>query len=279
MVPDDLAGVVAILAWLSYVPAVKGAPPPRLGADGNRKKLLDPIDRKVRARPAPARPEIAHPERRGPGCGDASGTCRLRAASGTCRLRAARAACPPCDAPDACAPQVFDPRRGPSPQKIYDPRVLLTGAVDAIGKWRGGLFDRGSFRETLAGWGMTTVCGRARLGGIPIGVIVPEQRTTTLTHPADPADADSKEKEVSQAGMVWFPDSAYKTATAIRDFNLEGLPLLVIANWRGFSGGQRDMYESILKFGSMIVEGLVDYAQVTIPPAAPGRRVLCPRVL
>jgi len=165
--------------------------------------------------------------------------------------------------------KIFDPRRGPNPQKIYDPRLLLTGAKDAIGKWRGGLFDKGSFRETLAGWGMTTVCGRARLGGIPMGVIVPEQRTTTLTHPADPADPDSKEKEVSQAGQVWFPDSAYKTATAIRDFNMEGLPLMIMANWRGFSGGQRDMYESILKFGSMIVEALVDYKQpvfVYIPP-------------
>ncbi|KAJ1494721.1 ClpP/crotonase-like domain-containing protein [Baffinella frigidus] len=96
-----------------------------------------------------------------------------------------------------------------------------------------------------------------------------DTRTTTLTHPADPADPDSKEKEVSQAGQVWFPDSAYKTATAIRDFNMEGLPLMIMANWRGFSGGQRDMYESILKFGSMIVEALVDYKQpvfVYIPP-------------
>jgi hypothetical protein len=47
--------------------------------------------------------------------------------------------------------QVYDPRRGPKPQTVYDPRVLLTGAVDAIGKWRGGLFDEGSFCETLAG--------------------------------------------------------------------------------------------------------------------------------
>ncbi len=34
---------------------------------------------------------------------------------------------------------------------MYDPRVLLTGSMDAIGKWRGGLFDQGSFVETLAG--------------------------------------------------------------------------------------------------------------------------------
>jgi acetyl-CoA carboxylase carboxyltransferase component len=31
---------------------------------------------------------------------------------------------------------------------------------------------------------------------------------------------------------------SYKTATAIRDFNYgERLPLIIFANWRGFSGG------------------------------------------
>lgn len=42
-----------------------------------------------------------------------------------------------------------------------------------------------------------------------------------------------------QAGQVWFPDSAYKTAQAIEDFNREKLPLMVFANWRGFSGGMK----------------------------------------
>ena len=42
--------------------------------------------------------------------------------------------------------------------------------------------------------------------------------------------------------QVWFPDSAYKTAQAINDFNRgENLPLMIFANWRGFSGGTRDM--------------------------------------
>lgn len=53
---------------------------------------------------------------------------------------------------------------------------------------------------------------------------------------ADPASPDSVEVVTQQAGQVWFPDSAYKTATAIRDFNCAGerLPLIVFANWRGF---------------------------------------------
>ncbi|KAI8433417.1 hypothetical protein MSG28_015457 [Choristoneura fumiferana] len=38
---------------------------------------------------------------------------------------------------------------------------------------------------------------------------------------------------------VWFPDSAYKTSQAINDFSREGLPIIIFANWRGFSGGQK----------------------------------------
>lgn len=46
-------------------------------------------------------------------------------------------------------------------------------------------------------------------------------------------------KTVQQAGQVWFPDSAYKTAQGIQDFSREELPLIVFANWRGFSGGMK----------------------------------------
>lgn len=98
---------------------------------------------------------------------------------------------------------------------------------------------------------------------------------------------------------MWFPDSAFKTAQAIKDFNREGLPLIVFANWRGFSGGMKgtsacvvigqsgvkthsfsvshkillllDMYDQVLKFGAYIVDGLREYKQpvlVYIPPHA-----------
>ena len=77
--------------------------------------------------------------------------------------------------------------------------------------------------------------GRARLGGIPVGVVAVENRTVEFTIPADPANSESEAKVTSQAGQVWFPDSAYKTAQAIYDFNREELPLLILANWRGFS--------------------------------------------
>merc|ERR1711871_276825 len=152
----------------------------------------------------------------------------------------------------------------------YDPRHLLSG-VSVDSRWESGFLDKGSFTEALDGWAKTVVIGRGRLGGVPIGVIVTENRTAEATKPADPADMSSQEKMVQQAGGVWFPDSAYKTAQALRDFNREKLPCIIFANWRGFSGGQRDMFDEVLKFGSMIVDALVAYNQpmlVYIPPLA-----------
>jgi len=103
-----------------------------------------------------------------------------------------------------------------------------------------------------------------------MGVIAVETRNVERRIPADPGNPESREIVEPQAGQVWFPDSAYKTATAIRDFNVgENLPLMIFANWRGFSGGTRDMYGEVLKFGAQIVDALVDYKQpvfIYIPP-------------
>ena len=159
----------------------------------------------------------------------------------------------------------------PTPGASYDPRMLLTGVEGANGEWTSGFFDKDSFVETLGGWAKAVIVGRARLGGIPMGVIVTENRTSENIKPADPADVSASEVVIQQPGGVWFPNSAYKTAQAINDFRTEDLPLMIFANWRGFSGGQRDMFDEVLKYGSMIVDAFVTYKQpvfVFIPPFA-----------
>ena len=148
------------------------------------------------------------------------------------------------------------------PKGTYDPRWFIEGKVDdSTSEWMSGFFDNGSFQETLSGWAQTVVVGRARLGGIPMGVIAVETRTIERVVPADPANPASFEQRIMEAGQVWYPNSAYKTAQAIFDFNREGLPLIIFANWRGFSGGQQDMYDEVLKQGSKIVDGLSSYKQ------------------
>ena len=96
-------------------------------------------------------------------------------------------------------------------------------------------------------------------------MVAVETRSVEVHLPADPANPDSEAKVVSQAGQVWYPDSSYKTAQAIFDLNREELPLIILANWRGFSGGMKDMYEQVVKFGAMIVDALRQYNQVWPP--------------
>lgn len=158
----------------------------------------------------------------------------------------------------------------PPQKQPHDVRWLIAGKHEDDGSFQSGLFDKDSFVETLGGWARTVVVGRARLGGIPMGVIAVETRSIENTTPADPANPDSIEQVSNEAGGVWYPNSAFKTAQAINDFNNgEQLPLMILANWRGFSGGQRDMYNEVLKYGSYIVDALVKYEQpifVYIPP-------------
>jgi len=146
----------------------------------------------------------------------------------------------------------------------YDPRLMLSGTPEEPG-----FFDEGSFKEYLAGWGKSVVVGRGRLGGIPMGAIAVETRLVEQVVPADPADVNSREAILPQAGQVLFPDSSYKTAQAIKDFGKEGMPIMIFANWRGFSGGSRDMAGEILKFGAMIVDALREYEHpvyIYLPP-------------
>lgn len=55
----------------------------------------------------------------------------------------------------------------------------------------------------MSAWAQTVRCGRARLGGIPLGVIAVETRTVELSIPADPANLDSEAKIVQQAGSSY----------------------------------------------------------------------------
>lgn len=148
------------------------------------------------------------------------------------------------------------------PAGSYDPRSLIAGHEDSDGKWKAGFFDRNSFIETLAGWAKGVVVGRATLMGHPMGVIATESRSTEQTDFVDPSVETSQEHSTTQAGQVWYPNSAFKTAQAIRDFNYgEQLPLIIFANWRGFAGGQSEMHKEVLKYGADIVDALVDFKQ------------------
>ncbi|KAF5881624.1 acetyl-CoA carboxylase 2, partial [Clarias magur] len=162
----------------------------------------------------------------------------------------------------------FVPTRTP-----YDPHWMISGRPhpSVKGAWQSGFFDHGTFMEVMSTWAPIVVVGRAKLGGIPLGVIAVETRSVEVIIPADPANLDSESKIVQQAGQVWFPDSAYKTAQILRDLDRENLPLIMFANWRGFSGGMKDMFDQVMKFGAYIVDALREFHQpvlIYMPPHA-----------
>lgn len=66
----------------------------------------------------------------------------------------------------------YVPPKGP-----YDPRWFIGGKSEEGEEYLSGFFDAGSFQETLGGWAQTVVTGRARLGGIPMGVIAVESES------------------------------------------------------------------------------------------------------
>lgn len=95
-------------------------------------------------------------------------------------------------APDArlpCSSALFEDINGVYYIYIYIYSILVYVVI---------AFGSGSFTETLAEWAEAVVTGRARLGGIPVGVVATESRLREKKCPADPADMSSHERIVQQ---------------------------------------------------------------------------------
>lgn len=79
---------------------------------------------------------------------------------------------------------------------------IILGRQLENGTFEKGFFDHKSWTETMGGWAKNVIVGRARIGGIPIGVIAVETRTTETRIPSDPADIDSKVNIMSNPGTL-----------------------------------------------------------------------------
>jgi acetyl/propionyl-CoA carboxylase alpha subunit/acetyl-CoA carboxylase carboxyltransferase component len=121
------------------------------------------------------------------------------------------------------------------------------------------VFDRSTFIPTMTEYAKTVTTGRARIGGRAFGIIYNTPDPVDKMTPCDPANLETSTTYEKQSGNILYPDTSFKIAKTIRDVNVEGLPLLIITDWRGFSGGTRDMYTHVLDFGAMIISELVAF--------------------
>lgn len=101
--------------------------------------------------------------------------------------------------------------------------IFLCNVAGNSDEWESGFFDRGSWEEIMSPWAQTVVCGRARLGGIPVGVIAVETRTVELNLPADPANLDSEAK-VSFLHCCFIIPDCTSIALRSRDLSFRVLP-------------------------------------------------------
>lgn len=90
---------------------------------------------------------------------------------------------------------------------------MLAGRVGNNNEWESGFFDRGSWEEIMRPWAQTVVVGRARLGGIPVGVIAVETRTVEVNLPADPANLSS---EAKVSAYRWCQAAAIAAAQCVK---------------------------------------------------------------
>ena len=119
------------------------------------------------------------------------------------------------------------------PRRDYEVRRILQCLVDAD-----------SFHEYKPEYGKTLVCGTARLGGFPVGIV---------------ANQHHSEKDASgalQFGGVIYVDGAEKAARFVMNCNQDWLPLIFLQDVNGFMVGRDSEHAGIIKAGAKLVSAV-----------------------
>jgi acetyl-CoA carboxylase carboxyltransferase component len=120
------------------------------------------------------------------------------------------------------------------PSAQYDVRDVLAALVD------GGTFDE--YRDA---YGKTLVCGFARVGGYPVGIVA-SQRLRFRPEDRGPM----------QFGGVIYADSADKAARFVLDCNQTRVPLLFLQDVNGFDVGRDAERTGIIRRGAKLVNAV-----------------------
>lgn len=106
------------------------------------------------------------------------------------------------------------------------------------------LVDAGSFDEYKPEFGRTLVCGTARLGGFPVGIVANQH------HQEKPGEGPI------QFGGVLYVDSADKAARFVMNCNQDWLPIVFLQDVNGFMVGRDSEHAGIIKAGAKLVSAV-----------------------
>jgi 3-methylcrotonyl-CoA carboxylase beta subunit len=121
----------------------------------------------------------------------------------------------------------------PDPRASHDVRDVLACFVDAD-----------SFDEYKAEYGQTLVCGTARLGGFPVGIVANQHHRV------------KSGRGEYQFGSVIYVDSADKAARFVMNCNQDWLPILFLQDVNGFMVGKDSERAGIIKAGAKLVSAV-----------------------
>ncbi len=106
------------------------------------------------------------------------------------------------------------------------------------------IIDADSFDEYKPEFGKTLVCGTARIGGFPVGIV-----------------ANQRHRETNAAGRwefggVIYVDSADKAARFVMTCNQDWLPIIFLQDVNGFMVGRESEQAGIIKAGAKLVSAV-----------------------
>lgn len=103
------------------------------------------------------------------------------------------------------------------------------------------LVDNSEFDEYKEGFGMSIVCGYARIDGWAVGIVANQRKMVK-----------SKKGEMQFGGVI-YSDSADKASRFIMNCNQKNIPLVFLQDVTGFMVGSRSEHGGIIKDGAKMV--------------------------
>lgn len=105
------------------------------------------------------------------------------------------------------------------------------------------LVDGSEFHEFKASYGQTLVCGYARLGGFPVGIVANQRQII-------------KKPGKIEVGGVIYAEAADKAARFILEVNQRFIPLLFLMDVTGFMVGKESEQQGIIRRGAKLVNAV-----------------------
>ncbi|HET7819016.1 MAG TPA: carboxyl transferase domain-containing protein [Bacteroidia bacterium] len=108
------------------------------------------------------------------------------------------------------------------------------------------LVDDSQFEEYKEGYGMSIVCGYARIEGWAVGIVANQRKVVK-----------SKKGEMQFGGVI-YSDSADKATRFIMNCNQKKIPLVFLQDVTGFMVGSRSEHGGIIKDGAKMVNAVAN---------------------